>query len=167
MSDRARNSSPGRKLSAPREAHRRSAPSHRRSALIRTTGKPRARCTSRSAEAISRMREFANRLLGRARRAGRRRGVLRRRSERLVKPIVATSRMANYHATPIVPLARGKVRYVGEPVVAVVAAAAIRPKTRSNCIAIDYEPLPVIVDAEEAARAADRCCTKKPARTCW
>ena len=34
----------------------------------------------------------------------------------LVKPVVATSRMPGYYATPILPLARGKVRYVGEPV---------------------------------------------------
>jgi hypothetical protein len=32
----------------------------------------------------------------------------------LVKPIFATSRMAGYYATPIFPLARGKVRYVGD-----------------------------------------------------
>jgi aerobic carbon-monoxide dehydrogenase large subunit len=38
-----------------------------------------------------------------------------------VRPLVATSRMAHYHATPILPLARGKVRYVGEPVAGVVA----------------------------------------------
>ena len=41
--------------------------------------------------------------------------------ESLVPPVRATSRMRNYHATPIYPLARGKVRYVGEPVAAVVA----------------------------------------------
>ena len=40
-----------------------------------------------------------------------------------VKPLSATSRMANYHATPILPLARGKVRYVGEPVVGDLAAS--------------------------------------------
>ena len=41
--------------------------------------------------------------------------------EGLVKPVRATSRMRDYHATPMYPLARGKVRYVGEPVVAVLA----------------------------------------------
>ncbi len=71
----------------------------------------------------------------------------------LVKPIVATSRMANYHATPIVPLARGKVRYVGEPVVAVVAHSRYQAEDALELITIDYEPLPVIVDAEEAARS--------------
>jgi len=41
--------------------------------------------------------------------------------EGLVKPVRATSRMRDYYATPMYPLARGKVRYVGEPVVAVLA----------------------------------------------
>ena len=34
------------------------------------------------------------------------------------KPVIPFSRMANYYATPILPLAAGKVRYVGEAVVA-------------------------------------------------
>ncbi|HET7912879.1 MAG TPA: xanthine dehydrogenase family protein molybdopterin-binding subunit, partial [Pseudolabrys sp.] len=38
-----------------------------------------------------------------------------------IKPLVASSRMANYYATPILPLASGKVRYVGEPVIGVIA----------------------------------------------
>src|SRR5690606_22141520 len=39
----------------------------------------------------------------------------------LAHPIVADSNMANYHATPMHALAVGKVRFVGEPVVAIVA----------------------------------------------
>jgi hypothetical protein len=39
----------------------------------------------------------------------------------LVEPVRASSRMKNYHATALYPLARDKVRYVGEPVVAVLA----------------------------------------------
>ena len=38
-----------------------------------------------------------------------------------VAPLLATSRMKGYHATPILPLAHDKVRYVGEPVVGIVA----------------------------------------------
>jgi carbon-monoxide dehydrogenase large subunit len=41
--------------------------------------------------------------------------------EHMVKPIFATSKMPDYHPTAIYPLARGKVRFVGEAVVAVVA----------------------------------------------
>jgi carbon-monoxide dehydrogenase large subunit len=38
-----------------------------------------------------------------------------------VQPLVATSRMPNYYPTPLLPLAQHKVRYVGEPVVGVIA----------------------------------------------
>src|SRR6516162_1576068 len=37
------------------------------------------------------------------------------------KPVIPFSRMANYYATPILPLAAGKVRYVGEAIAAVIA----------------------------------------------
>ena len=39
------------------------------------------------------------------------------------KPVIPFSRMANYYATPILPLASGKVRYVGEAIAAVVATS--------------------------------------------
>jgi len=39
----------------------------------------------------------------------------------LVGPVRASSRMRNYHATALYPLAREKVRYIGEPVVVVLA----------------------------------------------
>jgi len=67
-----------------------------------------------------------------------------------VKPLVATSRMANYHATPILPLARGKVRYVGEPVAGVVAEDRYLAEDAAELLAIDYEPLPAVVDPEAA-----------------
>src|ERR1700742_2907489 len=35
-----------------------------------------------------------------------------------LRPAIPSSRMKGYYATPIWPLARGKVRYVGEPVLA-------------------------------------------------
>ncbi len=69
-----------------------------------------------------------------------------------VKPLLATSRMANYHATAIFPLARGKVRYVGEPVAAVVAHSRYQAEDALELLAIDYEPLPLIVDPEQAMR---------------
>ncbi|MGB7259204.1 MAG: xanthine dehydrogenase family protein molybdopterin-binding subunit [Pseudolabrys sp.] len=70
----------------------------------------------------------------------------------LVKPLVATSRMANYYATPILPLARGRVRYVGEPVVGIVAESRYHAEDALELIAIDYEPLPVVIDAEKAVQ---------------
>jgi aerobic carbon-monoxide dehydrogenase large subunit len=69
-----------------------------------------------------------------------------------IKPLVATSRMANYYATPILPLAYGKVRYVGEPVVGVVAESRYQAEDALELLHIDYEPLPVVIDAEAAVR---------------
>ena len=61
--------------------------------------------------------------------------------------------MNDYHATPIVPLARGKVRYVGEPVVGIVAESRYQAEDALELIDIDYEPLPVVIDPEQAMRA--------------
>jgi len=68
----------------------------------------------------------------------------------LVRPVVATSRMPNYYATPILPLARGKVRFVGEPVVGVIAESRYAAEDALELIAIDYEPLPLVTDPETA-----------------
>ena len=70
--------------------------------------------------------------------------------EPLVPPVRATSRMRNYHATPIYPLARGRVRYVGEPVVAVVAESRYLAEDALDRIEIAYEPLTPVVDPELA-----------------
>jgi carbon-monoxide dehydrogenase large subunit len=70
-----------------------------------------------------------------------------------VRPLVAASRMANYYATPILPLARGKVRYVGEPVVGVVAQNRYQAEDAAELVAVDYEPLPLVIDPEQAVRA--------------
>ncbi|MBI3367501.1 MAG: xanthine dehydrogenase family protein [Burkholderiales bacterium] len=71
--------------------------------------------------------------------------------EGLVKPAIATSRMADYQATPIYALANGKVHYVGEPVVAVVAESRYVAEDALELIEIDYEVLPVATDPEQAA----------------
>ena len=67
--------------------------------------------------------------------------------------------MANYHATPILPLARGKVRYVGEPVVGIIAENRYQAEDALELIAIDYEPLPAVVDPE----AGGACRSAAPA----
>ncbi|MGY3617122.1 xanthine dehydrogenase family protein molybdopterin-binding subunit [Bradyrhizobium sp. USDA 10063] len=66
------------------------------------------------------------------------------------KPVIPFSRMPNYYATPIVPLASKKVRYVGEPVVAVVATSRYLAEDALELIEIDYEPLGAISRAESA-----------------
>ena len=47
-------------------------------------------------------------------------------------------------------LAVGKVRYVGEPVVAVVAETRELARDASELVEVDYEPLPAVVDARKA-----------------
>jgi carbon-monoxide dehydrogenase large subunit len=66
------------------------------------------------------------------------------------KPVIPFSRMPNYYATPIVPLASRKVRYVGESVVAVVATSRYLAEDALELIEVDYEPLGSIARAEMA-----------------
>jgi len=70
-----------------------------------------------------------------------------------VQPLVATSRMPNYYPTPLLPLAQHKVRYVGEPVVGVIAQSRYHAEDALELIAIDYEPLAAVSDPEAAARS--------------
>lgn len=69
------------------------------------------------------------------------------------RPLKATSRMPDYHATELPVLAVDKVRYVGEAVVAVVADSRARAEDAAERILIDYDPLPVLHDPEAAAEA--------------
>lgn len=66
------------------------------------------------------------------------------------KPVIPFSRMPNYYATPIMPLASRKVRYVGEAVVAVVATSRYLAEDALELIEVDYEPLGAISRAEMA-----------------
>ncbi len=50
-------------------------------------------------------------------------------------------------------LAVGKVRYLGEPVVAVVAETRELARDAAELVLVDYEPLPVVVDARRAGDA--------------
>jgi len=72
--------------------------------------------------------------------------------ERYARPIHATSKMKGYQSTPLNALARDKVRYVGEPVVAVVAENRYLAEDALAMVTIDYDPLPEIVAAELAAQ---------------
>src|SRR3984893_16726200 len=71
----------------------------------------------------------------------------------LVKPVRASSRMENYHATTLYPLAREKVRYVGEPVVVVLAENRYLAEDARDRIEIAYEALAIVIDPEIAVRA--------------
>src|SRR6516164_9651431 len=70
----------------------------------------------------------------------------------LVEPVRAPSRMKDYHATALYPLARGKVRYVGEPVAAVLAENRYLAEDARDRIEIAYEPLATVIDPEIAIR---------------
>jgi aerobic carbon-monoxide dehydrogenase large subunit len=62
-----------------------------------------------------------------------------------VKPILQGPRPA--------ALAQGKVHYVGEPVAIVVAEDRHRAEDAVDAIVVEYEPLPVVVDPDEALKA--------------
>lgn len=66
------------------------------------------------------------------------------------KPVIPFSRMANYYATPIMPLASGKVRYVGEAVAAVVATSRYLAEDALELIEIEYAPLKAVSRGEQA-----------------
>ena len=66
------------------------------------------------------------------------------------RPLRAASRMPSYQATELPVLAAGKVRYVGEPVVAVVAQSRYVAEDAAERVAIDYDPLPTATDPEAA-----------------
>ena len=67
-----------------------------------------------------------------------------------VAPLRATSRMKDYHSTPVRPLAGDKVRYVGEAVAAVVAESRYLAEDALEHIVVEFEPLAALVDAEAA-----------------
>jgi carbon-monoxide dehydrogenase large subunit len=58
-----------------------------------------------------------------------------------------------FHQRTQVPLARGKVRHVGEPIAVVVAASRYLAEDALERIVVDYEPLPAVVDLEGALAA--------------
>ena len=72
----------------------------------------------------------------------------------LARPMVAASTMPGYRVTPVPALAATVVRYVGEAVAAVVAESRYLAEDALERIAVEYEPLEVVADAE-AALAAD------------
>jgi aerobic carbon-monoxide dehydrogenase large subunit len=67
------------------------------------------------------------------------------------KPVIPSSRMPNYYATPIRALAWKKVRYVGEAVVAVIAEDRYLAEDALELIEIEYAPLGTVTDPEYAA----------------
>ena len=69
-----------------------------------------------------------------------------------VSPPRAASKTEGFVSTPILPLADGRVRHVGEPVVAVVAESRYIAEDAAELVEIELSPLPVIADPKEAAK---------------
>ena len=69
-------------------------------------------------------------------------------------PILARSRMRNYQPTAMQILAEEKVRFVGEPIVAVVAESRYLAEDAAALVEIEFEQLPLVTDPEEAAKAS-------------
>ena len=85
-----------------------------------------------------------------------------------VRPLVATSRMPNYYPTPLLPLAQHKVRYVGEPVVGVIAQSRYLAEDAARAYRHRLSSRWLQSATRRRPRApARRCCMKKPAPTCW
>src|SRR5919112_1426356 len=55
-----------------------------------------------------------------------------------------------FHERTQVPLAKGKVRHLGEPIAVVVAVSRYVAEDALVDIEVDYDPLPAIVDLEKA-----------------
>jgi len=64
------------------------------------------------------------------------------------RSIRATMSGSGYQDSDWPALAQGKVRFVGEPVVAVAATDQYRAEDALDAIRVAYEPLPAVVDAE-------------------
>jgi carbon-monoxide dehydrogenase large subunit len=64
--------------------------------------------------------------------------------------IPCAMQMPDLKVPPHPALAKGRVRYVGEPVAAVVAEDPYTARDAAEMVAVDYEPVPVVLDMEKA-----------------
>ena len=71
-----------------------------------------------------------------------------------VKPIRAVSGLAGFKPSDQWPLARGKVRQVGEPIALCVAATRAQAEDLAAQVMVDIDELPAVVDMLEARSAA-------------
>ncbi len=70
-----------------------------------------------------------------------------------VAPIRAVSGLRGFKASDLWPLARGKVRHVGEAVAMCVAATRAQAEDLAEQVVVEYEELPAVVDMEQAVHA--------------
>ena len=91
-----------------------------------------------------------------------------------VKPVRAALKMREYKETSFPPLAIDKVRHVGEAVAVVVAESRYLAEDALEQIAVVYDPLPAVADAEEAkqqsymkTQAATSSCLASSPEAMW
>ena len=63
-------------------------------------------------------------------------------------PFHGMAKVHNDFARP--PLADGVVRFVGEPIAAVLAETEVQARDAADAVIVDYDPLPAVVDPEDA-----------------
>lgn len=71
--------------------------------------------------------------------------------EGLIQPATSTSKMPSYQPTPIHPLAKDVVRFVGEAIVAVLAESRYLAEDAAEQVVLDLEPLPIETHPRRAA----------------
>ncbi|MES1952626.1 carbon-monoxide dehydrogenase large subunit [Salinisphaera sp. S4-8] len=71
-----------------------------------------------------------------------------------VKPIVAASKLPGFQVSEQYPLAKDKVRFVGEMVAMCVAPSRARAEDLAEQVFVDYEDLPVVSDMHAAANGS-------------
>jgi carbon-monoxide dehydrogenase large subunit len=69
---------------------------------------------------------------------------------RLAAPLPVASKPEGIRLPALYPLAVDRVRHVGEPVAAVVAATRYQARDAAELVDVDYEPLPAVTDPEAA-----------------
>ncbi len=67
-----------------------------------------------------------------------------------VKPIRADAGYASWQTSAIPPLAVDRVRFVGEPVAAVVASSRYEAEDAASLVEVDYEALPIVMTMDQA-----------------
>ena len=74
------------------------------------------------------------------------------------KPIVATGGAPGFKRSEYPPLARGKVRFVGEMIAMCIGRPARKPRTSPQACELDLEELPALWDLDVALKARRAAC---------
>ena len=87
-----------------------------------------------------------------------------------IDPLPANARASkkdwHWRIPTVFPLAVDKVRFIGEPVAAIIAEDLYQASDAIDSIKVDYEPLPVVVDPLKLWHRIRHCSTMNGAATC-